>query len=74
MGKIDKGVLCSIEGCAEKAVRSLSLGKLSGIDIRPLKLKPHKGSRIYLCEKHYKEIRKKIRKMEKLERMRFKGF
>jgi len=64
VGKVKKGVKCSIEGCEEKAVRSLSTEMY-------LKAFPNaklaKGGRIYLCRKHYKEFKREWRKIKKYE-------
>ena len=61
MGRVSKGVVCSVEGCNEPAVRSVSRRKIeeSGVGF---KLKESKAKRIYLCRKHYKEFKKAYRK------------
>jgi hypothetical protein len=70
MGKIKKGVLCNITGCTENAVRSLSKDNIS----KPLSeagLQAKGASnRVYVCEKHYKSLKKQLRKTRKEELMR----
>ncbi|MEM1554446.1 MAG: hypothetical protein QXJ72_06170 [Thermoproteota archaeon] len=68
MGKVDKGIDCSVEGCLNKAVRSLAFKKASEAG---LKLKKE-SRRAYLCEDHYREFKKARRSMDKIERMRWK--
>ncbi len=59
MGKVGKGVTCSVQGCSNDAVRSLdgSKVKCSGLDIG-------NNKRAYLCEEHYKQW-KKLNKQSK---------
>jgi hypothetical protein len=68
MGRIDKGVKCSVSGCGRDAVRSLSAGKVKAAGLRV-------GSerRAYLCKEHYKEYKKKTRKEKQLEKWRHSG-
>ena len=47
MGRIEKGVKCSLIGCNDKAIRSLSFEKVESIG---MKLEGER--RAYLCEKH----------------------
>ncbi|GBC74111.1 MAG: hypothetical protein QW450_03390 [Candidatus Nitrosocaldus sp.] len=53
MGKVGKGVRCSVVECSNNAVRSLDAGKVrgSGLDVS-------EGKRVYLCEEHYKQWKK----------------
>jgi hypothetical protein len=70
MGKIKKGVPCSITGCSEAAVRSLSrdgIGKPlsdAGLQVRG------SSNRVYICEKHYKAVKKQLKKSRKEDLMR----
>jgi len=69
LGRIDKGVKCSVSGCGREAVRSLSTEKVrsTGINV---------GSnerRAYLCKEHYKEYKKKTKKDKQLEKWRYSG-
>jgi hypothetical protein len=68
LGRVDKGVKCSVSGCGNKAVRSISAAKVrsSGFSIGTER-------RAYLCKEHYKEYKKKTKKDMQLERMRYKG-
>ncbi len=65
MGRIDKGVKCSVKGCQEDAVRSLDIGKVksAGLNIDAAK-------RAYLCKEHYKEFKKGNRKDAQIEKWR----
>jgi hypothetical protein len=68
MGRIDKGVKCSVSGCGRDAVRSLSSDK---VKLAGLKVGGEK--RAYLCKEHYKEFKKKTKKDKQLEKMRYMG-
>jgi thymidine kinase len=69
LGRIDKGVKCSVSGCAKEAVRSLSAEKVksAGLNVG--------GSerRSYLCKGHYKEYKKRTKKDKQLEKWRHMG-
>jgi hypothetical protein len=61
MGKISKGVNCSVDGCAKPAVRSLSTTRVkeAGLDVDA-------GSKqSYLCRDHYKEWKKEMKQSGK---------
>ncbi|MEM2947481.1 MAG: hypothetical protein QXN96_04495 [Candidatus Bathyarchaeia archaeon] len=69
MGRVAKGVKCSVSGCGKEAKRSLSAAKvrMAGLSL---------GSserRAYLCESHYKEFKKLTKKERKIEQWRYKG-
>lgn len=66
MGRVAKGVKCSVSGCGEEAVRSLSSAR-----IKSAGLKTESGRRGYLCKEHYKEYKKKTRKEKKVEQWRY---
>ena len=69
MGRIAKGVKCSVSGCGKDAVRSISAAKVKSAD-----LKVGSGERrAYLCKEHYKEYKKKTKKERKTEQWRYKG-
>lgn len=60
MGRIEKGVKCSVEGCENEAVRSISI---ENFEKSGLKLKLKEGTkRVYLCKEHYKEYKKYFRR------------
>jgi len=69
LGRINKGVKCSVSGCSREAIRSLSTEKVrsAGLNV---------GSserRSYLCKEHYKEYKKKTKKEKIFEKWRYKG-
>lgn len=70
MGRVSKGVNCSVVGCGKQAVRSLSNEKVSraGLNVGG------KGrGRVYLCKDHYKEFKKETKKEKMLEKWRHMG-
>ncbi len=68
MGRVAKGVKCSVVGCDKEAVRSLSREKVSAAG-----LKVEGTRRSYLCKDHYKEYKKETRKDKMLEKWRYKS-
>jgi hypothetical protein len=68
MGRVAKGVKCSVVGCGEEAVRSLSAAKVnsSGLNVGEVR-------RAYLCKRHYKEYKKGTKKEKLLEKWRYRG-
>jgi len=66
VGKIPKGQKCTVVGCDAPAVRSLPAEKVAGAGLRL-----GGGRRAYLCEKHYKEYKRRTRKERRLEKWRF---
>jgi len=68
MGRIAKGVKCSVSGCSKDAVRSISSAKVksAGLNISS------NERRAYLCKEHYKEYKKKTKKEKKVEQWRYK--
>jgi len=68
MGKISKGILCSVDGCDREAIRSLPVERVEEAGLKV------KGTRrVYLCREHYKEYKKATKKEKTLERWRHKG-
>ena len=67
MGRVDKGVGCSVTGCGNRAQRSLSRNEMgaSGLSVGG------EGRRVYLCHDHYKAWKKATRKSKSLERSRW---
>lgn len=69
MGRVDKGVKCSMSGCSKEAIRSLSSEKVksAGLNVG--------GSerRAYLCKEHYKDYKKRTKKEKMLEKWRYRG-
>jgi hypothetical protein len=67
LGRIDKGVKCSVSGCSRDAARSVSAEK-----VRAAGLNVGSGEkRAYLCKEHYKEFKKKTKKDKTLEKWRY---
>ncbi len=66
MGRVAKGVKCSVVGCDKDAVRSLAREKVSaaGLEVGGTR-------RSYLCKIHYKEYKKKTKKDKMLEKWRY---
>jgi hypothetical protein len=68
LGRVAKGVKCSISGCGNEAVRSLSAEK-----VKSAGLNVGGERRAYLCKEHYKEYKKKTKKDKMLEKWRHLG-
>ena len=64
MGRVGKGARCSVAGCGEEAVRSVSVpkAKFAGLEVE--------GRRAYLCKEHYKAFKKGSRRERRIERWR----
>ncbi|MEM2759925.1 MAG: hypothetical protein QXU32_03730 [Nitrososphaerales archaeon] len=61
MGKISKGVNCSVNGCSNAAVRSLNTNRVkeAGLDVSS-------GSKqSYLCREHYKQWKKEMKQSDR---------
>lgn len=69
MGRIEKGVRCSIQGCDEEADRSMSESKVSMA--RDLVIESATNKRVYLCKMHYKEWKKSTKEDRDNERARW---
>jgi hypothetical protein len=67
LGRIDKGVKCSVSGCSRDAVRSLSTKKTkaAGLNVSSSE------KRAYLCKEHYKEFKKKTKKDKTIDKWRY---
>ncbi len=68
MGRVGKGVKCSVVGCDKEAIRSLSREKVSAAG-----LKVEGTRRSYLCKDHYKEYKKETKKDKMLEKWRYRS-
>jgi len=66
LGRVARGVRCSVVGCDKEAVRSLSKEKVSAAG-----LKVEGTRRSYLCKDHYKEYKKETKKDKMLEKWRY---
>ncbi|HLC11573.1 MAG TPA: hypothetical protein VJL56_06995 [Candidatus Bathyarchaeia archaeon] len=67
LGKVAKGIKCSVIGCKDDAVRSISLEEISRAG-----LKASASGRGYLCKNHYKELKKKLKKDKQIDQWRMK--
>jgi len=67
LGRIEKGVKCSVSSCSREAVRSISADKVkaSGLSVS------NNENRSYICKEHYKEYKKKTKKDKTLEKWRY---
>ena len=65
MGRVAKGVKCSVVGCGKQAVRSLPAEKVGAAG-----LKVGGARRAYLCRDHYKEFKRGIKREKMLEKWR----
>jgi hypothetical protein len=66
LGRIDKGIKCSVIGCNDEAIRSLPVDKVKSVG-----LKVGEARRSFLCKDHYKEFKKGTKKDRKLEKWRY---
>ena len=64
MGKINKGVKCSVKNCNMDAIRSVNTDKANNarLDVE--------GKRAYLCKIHYKIYKKGNKKANQIEKWR----
>jgi len=67
LGKVGKGIKCSVVGCGGDAIRSVSPDDISRAGLRV-----STSGRGYLCKNHYKEMKKKTKKDKQVERWRMK--
>lgn len=67
LGKVGKGVNCSVASCKNPAARSISREQLgsSGLSVSGER-------RVLLCHEHYKTWKKSTKKDRDLDRVRFK--
>jgi hypothetical protein len=66
LGKVNKGQPCSVTGCQNPAIRSISPDKVSGTG-----LNIGAARRAYFCKTHYREFKKLTRKDRQLDKWRF---
>lgn len=66
MGRIDKGVKCSVANCNEPAIRSISIEKVESAG-----LKVNESKRGYLCKEHYRDYKKKSKDDRRVEKWRW---
>ena len=67
MGRIEKGEKCSVSGCNNEALRSITADKVkaAGLNVG------NAEKRAYICKEHYKEFKKKTKKDKTLDKWRF---
>ena len=65
LGRIDKGIKCSVIGCKNDAIRSLPKDKVKSTGLRV-----GESKRVFLCKDHYKIFKKETKKDRVLERWR----
>ena len=70
MGIISKGAKCSVAGCDEDGVRSLSTSKVEGTGLSI----PSDSKKTVLCKEHYKEWKKATKEDREVERARYDRF
>ena len=68
MGRINRGINCSVNGCTNLAERSISGSKASMAS--DLKVDTS-NKRVYLCKQHYKEWKKATKEDRENERARW---
>ena len=67
MGKVEKGVSCSVNGCKNPSERSIGRDQLSGSGLSAA----GEGRRVYLCHDHYKTWKKATKKDRDMQRARW---
>jgi len=67
VGRIEKGVKCSVSGCTREAARSITTDKVkaAGLNVGS------NEKRAFVCKEHYKEYKKKTKKDKTLDRWRW---
>ena len=67
MGIVSRGADCNVDGCDNKAVRSISTTKVEGAGLRVT----GSDKKSVLCKDHYKEYKKETKDDRDLERARW---
>jgi hypothetical protein len=67
MGKVEKGVACSVTGCKNSSERSVGRDQLVGSGLTA----GGEGRRVYLCHDHYKAWKKATKKDRDMQRARW---
>ena len=64
--------ICSITGCENPSKRSFSSQRIgSSLNACGLKVKDNRKKKTYLCQDHWKKVKKEFKKESKPERMRW---
>ncbi|MBS7656361.1 hypothetical protein KEJ33_00340 [Candidatus Bathyarchaeota archaeon] len=68
MGRVSKGVKCSVQACGKDAIRSLPIDEVTsaGLEVQGI-------NRVYLCKDHYKQFKKATKKVKMVEKWRYGG-
>ena len=67
MGKISKGVECSLDNCSNSAVKSISS---KNVDSSKFSISSD-SHKVYFCTEHYKSWKKSTKELRKSERARY---
>jgi hypothetical protein len=67
MGKVGKGVSCSVTGCKNPGERSIGRDQLTGSGLTAA----GDSRRVYLCHEHYKVWKKATKKDRDMQRARW---
>jgi hypothetical protein len=74
MGKVKQGTTCSVEGCDNNAIRSFSKDKvIQALQKAGVNLTESRNRRAYLCQEHYKLLKKQHRQEKKIDKWRYSG-
>ena len=72
MGKVKQGTVCSVKGCDEKATRSFAADKTrEALQSAGAAFEDERARRLYLCQKHYKMLKKQSKTDKKVEKWRY---
>ncbi len=72
MGKVKQGTVCSVNGCDEKATRSYAANKArESLQSAGATFEDSRARRVYLCQKHYKLLKKQTKKDKKVDKWRY---
>ena len=67
MGKISKGVECSLNDCSSSAIRSINS---KNVDSNEFSISSD-SNKVYFCTEHYKSWKKSTKELRKSERARY---
>ena len=67
MGKISKGVECSLNDCSSSAIRSINS---KNVDSNQFPTSSD-SNKVYFCTEHYKSWKKSTKELRKSERARY---
>jgi hypothetical protein len=67
LGKVARGVGCSVSNCGGQAVRSISAQSMTGSSLKV----STEQRKAYLCDDHFKQWKKETKKAREVDRLRF---